>query len=190
MLTKWCRQLSAEGNLPNWITGTLREIVIFEMMRSYFHHPFNRYAWVLGHDRWGSKMNYYSDVVKKLGLITSMMAKFAMNAGRRTFFSKNGDVLAQAVLDMAEAMNLEMIEKWVTMSEEEARGRLERHLGKYISRVRAECRRMEEAARLRAEVEARRQPLFKSEKFTKSGDSDFKGNNTEMESNKDILYIL
>lgn len=44
MLTKWARQLSAECNLPSWLEGALREIVLFELMRSYFHHSFNRYA--------------------------------------------------------------------------------------------------------------------------------------------------
>ncbi|PNP51938.1 hypothetical protein THARTR1_07147 [Trichoderma harzianum] len=44
MLTKWSRQLSAECSLPSWLDGALREIVLFELIRSYFHHPFNRYA--------------------------------------------------------------------------------------------------------------------------------------------------
>jgi hypothetical protein len=34
-------------SLPDWIKRTLREIVLFELMRSYFRHPFNRYAWVV-----------------------------------------------------------------------------------------------------------------------------------------------
>ncbi|KAL7896467.1 hypothetical protein HDV63DRAFT_401273 [Trichoderma sp. SZMC 28014] len=44
LLTKWSRQLSAETSLPSWITSALREIILFELMKARFHHPFNRNA--------------------------------------------------------------------------------------------------------------------------------------------------
>ncbi|KAH8124223.1 hypothetical protein LI328DRAFT_87922 [Trichoderma asperelloides] len=47
-LTKWSRQLSAECKLPAWLTGSLREIVIFEMMRSYFTSLTDTPRWLAG----------------------------------------------------------------------------------------------------------------------------------------------
>lgn len=67
MLTKYSRQLSAEANLPSWITGSLREAVLFELMKAYFNHPFNRYAWVVTYDLDGIKMDYYTEAIIKLG---------------------------------------------------------------------------------------------------------------------------
>ncbi|KAL7809838.1 hypothetical protein V8C44DRAFT_333584 [Trichoderma aethiopicum] len=32
--------------LPEWMSGTLREVVIFKLIRSYYHQSFNRYSWV------------------------------------------------------------------------------------------------------------------------------------------------
>lgn len=75
MLTKWARQLSAECEWPNWFTGFMRELVIFEIMRAYFNHPFNRYAWVVVH---GADMDYYSDKVVKLGLLLSFAANLLL----------------------------------------------------------------------------------------------------------------
>ncbi|KAL6826034.1 hypothetical protein J3E69DRAFT_366579 [Trichoderma sp. SZMC 28015] len=35
MLTKWARQLSAESNAKSWLSGALREMVLFEIMKTY-----------------------------------------------------------------------------------------------------------------------------------------------------------
>ncbi|UKZ89720.1 uncharacterized protein TrAFT101_004760 [Trichoderma asperellum] len=65
---KWHNlKLSAEANLPSWITGSLREAVLFELMKAYFNHPFNRYAWVVTYDLDGIKMDYYTEAIIKLG---------------------------------------------------------------------------------------------------------------------------
>ncbi|KAL7785125.1 hypothetical protein V8C43DRAFT_317846 [Trichoderma afarasin] len=35
MLTKWARQLSAESNVKSWLSGAQREMVLFEIMKTY-----------------------------------------------------------------------------------------------------------------------------------------------------------
>ncbi|KAL6800339.1 hypothetical protein J3E68DRAFT_448616 [Trichoderma sp. SZMC 28012] len=35
MLTKWARQLSAESNVKSWLSGAPREMVLFEIMKTY-----------------------------------------------------------------------------------------------------------------------------------------------------------
>lgn len=65
--------------------GTMREIVLFEIMRAYFLHPFNRYAWVIIHDRDGAEMDYYSREVLNLGAVLSLTAKLAINADNKDF---------------------------------------------------------------------------------------------------------
>lgn len=35
MLTKWARQLPAESNVKSWLSGVLREMFLFEIMKTY-----------------------------------------------------------------------------------------------------------------------------------------------------------
>ncbi|KAL6787585.1 hypothetical protein J3E68DRAFT_445441 [Trichoderma sp. SZMC 28012] len=55
---KWVKQLSAECNLPEWMTGALRELMLYELVRSHFNQPFNRYGWVILSERDGKQMDY------------------------------------------------------------------------------------------------------------------------------------
>ncbi|KAL7922224.1 hypothetical protein ACQKWADRAFT_82588 [Trichoderma austrokoningii] len=75
MLMKWAEQLSAEVDLPTGLTSSLREIVIFEMLKTMWGHPFNRYAWVhlFGVD--GAAMDYYPPASIQLGHAISYVAK-------------------------------------------------------------------------------------------------------------------
>lgn len=46
-LTKYSIQVSAEIDLPDWLVGVPREIVVWEAIKASWHTPFNRYAWVM-----------------------------------------------------------------------------------------------------------------------------------------------
>lgn len=76
-LVKWVRQLSAEAGLPDWLTGTNREIVLWEIIKTYLGHNVNRYAWVIMkalHDDKSKFMPHEPEVVK-LGHAISILAK-------------------------------------------------------------------------------------------------------------------
>lgn len=53
---------------------------------------------MVGWDKWGHKLNYYSDAINKFGLLLSIIAKLTMN-GNNSIYVKNVDVLTKAVRD-------------------------------------------------------------------------------------------
>jgi hypothetical protein len=170
MVTKWVRQLSAECKLPDWIKGTLREIVLFELMRSYFHHPFNRYVWVVLWDRDGPKMEYFSAEVRVLGLALSLVAKLVINSKNTLFWERNDEVLVSGLFKMAMETTEATLQGWVKLQEEDLRKRMEGRLEGYFKQVRAEASEMLEAAKLKARWEERMQ--YKSAQFVEPGDLD------------------
>ncbi|UKZ55768.1 hypothetical protein TrVGV298_009592 [Trichoderma virens] len=133
LLTKWSRQLSAESNLPRWMTGTLREIVLFELIRSYFHQPFNRYSWVILADRDGKAMAYYSEEAIKLGYACSALAKLSLNTEKGAYWIENDDYIATALLELVASVELKQTEPWLTMDESQLRVAME--LEKFIHGV-------------------------------------------------------
>ena len=81
-MMKWAKTLSTEANIPDWISGALREIVIFEVIKSVFGQPVNRYAWVIMrekdkefHDKEGTFFDPHLNHVTKLGHVFSYIAK-------------------------------------------------------------------------------------------------------------------
>ncbi|KAF5650213.1 uncharacterized protein FTJAE_637 [Fusarium tjaetaba] len=82
--TKWAMQLSRDINLPEWMTGAVREVCIFEMIKTAWHQEFNRYSWVVMHDMGGrnydgSLISYSDDIVPRLGHVFSIAAKLILN---------------------------------------------------------------------------------------------------------------
>ncbi|KAF5547475.1 snf2 family helicase [Fusarium mexicanum] len=78
-VTKWANQLSAEVMLPDWMTDAMREICIFELIKTSWHQPFNRYAWVVERDVSGHDMEYHSDDIIGLGHVFSVVAKLLLH---------------------------------------------------------------------------------------------------------------
>ncbi|KAK1252867.1 hypothetical protein MKX08_004054 [Trichoderma sp. CBMAI-0020] len=75
MLTKWAKYLSVEVNLPASLSGCLRDIVIFEMLKTHWGHCFNRYAWIILFGVDGVALDYYAPDTIQLGHTISYMAK-------------------------------------------------------------------------------------------------------------------
>ncbi|KAK4061812.1 hypothetical protein Trihar35433_9412 [Trichoderma harzianum] len=114
LLTKWSRQLSDEASLPYWIPGAHCEVVFFELMKAYMNHPFNRCAWVVTYDRDSPKMEYYTQMVVKLGHACSALAKLVMKTDREQFWTENDEYLMVAMLEMSQEINVEEFETWLT----------------------------------------------------------------------------
>lgn len=86
-MVKWAKQMSAEMKLEDWYPDNIRELVIFEFQRAYFHQSFNRYAWVLLRDRDPTGFQYYGRQTVKLGYALTCVAKLCLSADteNRTF---------------------------------------------------------------------------------------------------------
>lgn len=79
-MTKWSKQMSAEMALEDWYPDNIRELIIFEFQRAYFHQPFNRYAWLLLRDLSPSSFEYNSELTKKVGHALTCIAKLCISA--------------------------------------------------------------------------------------------------------------
>ncbi|UKZ84728.1 uncharacterized protein TrAFT101_000625 [Trichoderma asperellum] len=86
-MVKWAKQMSAEMSLEDWYPDNIRELIIFEFQRAYFHQPFNKYAWVLLRDRDPSGFKYYGAQTLRLGYALTCVAKLCLSADieNRTF---------------------------------------------------------------------------------------------------------
>ncbi|CVL12374.1 uncharacterized protein FPRN_03580 [Fusarium proliferatum] len=93
--TKWAIQLSNDINLPEWMTGAVREVCIFEMIKTAWHQGFNRYAWVIMHDnRYLDDelyhMSHHDGITDRLGHVFSIAAKLILNFPEdRNFWADN-----------------------------------------------------------------------------------------------------
>jgi hypothetical protein len=100
---KWATQLSAEVALPDWITGVLREMCIFELIKTSWHQPFNRYAWVVEKEIQRRDMSYHSNDTVRLGHIFSLACKVILNIeATREFWEENSIFLVEACRNMLE----------------------------------------------------------------------------------------
>lgn len=77
--TKWAMQLSKDIKLPEWMTGVIREICIFELIKSTWHQEFNRYAWVVAYDLKGLDFEYHDPEWRQLGHVFSIVAKLMLH---------------------------------------------------------------------------------------------------------------
>lgn len=74
-ITKWAVQLSAEVALPSTLDDAIREICIYEAIRSCWRQDFNHYAWTVQHDLHQKTFDYHSNYSVRLGHIFSIVAK-------------------------------------------------------------------------------------------------------------------
>ncbi|KAM0263140.1 hypothetical protein ACHAQJ_001293 [Trichoderma viride] len=169
LLTKWSRQLSAETSLPYWFSGALRELVLFELMKAYMNHPFNRYAWVVIYDRDGPKMEYYTKEVVKLGHACSALAKLVMKTDREQYWTENDQFLMVALIAMVEDITLSELETWLTCGEQVLRRNMEEKLERFVTTIKANEAKKKEAQVLGAQVEARKKH-YKSGEFVSPED--------------------
>ncbi|KAF5578899.1 hypothetical protein FPANT_9825 [Fusarium pseudoanthophilum] len=77
--TNWAMQLSKDIKLPEWMTGVIREICIFELIKSTWHQEFNRYACVVAHDLKGRDFEYHDPKWGQLGHVFSIVAKLVLH---------------------------------------------------------------------------------------------------------------
>ncbi|KAM6484740.1 hypothetical protein HDV62DRAFT_379126 [Trichoderma sp. SZMC 28011] len=169
LLTEWSQQLSAETSLPDWISGALREVALFELMKAYMNHPFNRYAWLVFHDRDGPKMEYYTQEVVKLGHACSALARLVMKTNRAQYWRENDDFLMVAMLEMTQDMSLEELETWLICEEQVLRRNMEAKLERFITIVKWNEDKRQEAKVLKDQVEARKMQC-QSDEFLTSED--------------------
>ncbi|PTB47394.1 hypothetical protein M431DRAFT_102340 [Trichoderma harzianum CBS 226.95] len=161
LLTKWSRQLSAESNLPQWMNGALREVMLFELMRAHWNQPFNRYSWVIIAERDGKSMDYYSEEAIKLGYCCSLLAKLVLFDKKEDYWNENDDFIAIALLELAGSQELEQLEQWLKLDDQGLRVTLELRLTKLIHVAKTNETNKEQIERFRDGVKQRqaREPI-------------------------------
>ncbi|KKP06378.1 hypothetical protein THAR02_01526 [Trichoderma harzianum] len=170
LLMKWVKQLSAECNLPEWMTGALRELMLYELVRSYFHQPFNRYGWVILSERDGKQMDYYSEESIKLGYACSLVAKLILISENQPYYTEHDDYLAVAMLDLVASQPMSIFEEWLAFAEGRLRVVLELRLTKFIEE--AKKAKGEQAKFYRRRMEERQKALTEEIEIADDYDSD------------------
>lgn len=100
---RWATQLSAEVALPDWMTGGLREMCIFELIKTSWHQSFNLYAWVVEKEIQGKDMSYHSNDTVCAGHIFSLACKVILNIEEtRQIWQENSIFLVEACRKMLE----------------------------------------------------------------------------------------
>ncbi|KAF4335374.1 hypothetical protein FBEOM_10783 [Fusarium beomiforme] len=101
--TRWAMQVSEIIKLPNWITGVLREICIFELIKSTWHQGFNRYAWVVAYDLKDGNFSYHDPEWRRLGNVFSIAAKLILHHPEDSrFWIKSMPVLVEGCYHIME----------------------------------------------------------------------------------------
>ncbi|KAF3072859.1 hypothetical protein CFAM422_004886 [Trichoderma lentiforme] len=170
LLMKWVKQLSAECSLPEWMTGALRELMLYELVRSYFNQPFNRYGWVILAERDGKQMDYYSEESIKLGYACSLVAKLILITDNQPYYTEHDDYLAVAMLDLVASQPMSIFEEWLTFAEGRLRVVLEMRLTKFIEE--AKKAKGEQAKFYRRRMEERQKALAEEIEISDDYDSD------------------
>jgi len=100
---RWATQLSAEVALPDWVTGGLREMCIFELIKTSWHQLFIRYDWVVEKEIQGKDMPYHSNDTVCVSHIFSLACKVILNIEEtREFWQENSIFLVAACRKMLE----------------------------------------------------------------------------------------
>lgn len=104
--TKWATQLSTELDLPEWMTDKVREICVFEWIKTSWHQSFNRYAWIVEHKVRGNDMAYHSNNMIVLGHVFSLAAKLILSHPEdKEFWVENMPVLVQGCRGMIKSFD-------------------------------------------------------------------------------------
>lgn len=102
VFTDWWSKGISSMDIPEWRwmsfhPGT-RDICSFELAKTVFHQPFNRYAWIAQEAR-GISFSYHSDATTRLGHVFSMAARLIIHQHQdQEFWEANSPVLARGCL--------------------------------------------------------------------------------------------
>ncbi|KAM5369507.1 hypothetical protein ACJA88_010495 [Fusarium oxysporum] len=104
--TKWAMQLSKDIKLPEWMTGVVREICIFELIKSTWHQQFNRYACVVACDLKGHDFEYHDPEWCQLGHVFSIAAKLMLHHSEdKDFWVESMPVLMELCFHFKDAFD-------------------------------------------------------------------------------------
>lgn len=81
LVRKWALQQSTKIRLPSWLKGALREVCVYEMIKTAWNQPFNRYVWVVLEDHRRSGIRHDSKRTENLAHVVSIAAKLLLRCG-------------------------------------------------------------------------------------------------------------
>lgn len=104
LVQNWIVTSSSKCGLPLWMDNEILEISLCEVMKSLWHQPFNRYAWLVEHEYSQFEMSYHADHIIILGHVFSMLARLFLSAHDKTerdFYNGNVDVLVEVARQLS-----------------------------------------------------------------------------------------
>lgn len=131
LVERWLWQLSAESGLPRWLKGSLGEICVCEIMKTYWLAPFNRYTWIVEKDMTGADMNYHSERVIAAGHVFSIIAKLVLSIDpqdveAQEWWLSHLKYLTNSALDFAKSSKTgkaTILAAWLTLPVDELRAK-------------------------------------------------------------------
>ncbi|XEV01733.1 hypothetical protein FSHL1_007020 [Fusarium sambucinum] len=109
VVQKWLATASSKYDLPQWMDYEILEICLCELMKSQWHQPFNRYAWVVEHEFFKSEMSYHGDKTIILGHVFSMLARLFFTThdkAEQDFYRHNVGAFVEAAKFMSDIERL------------------------------------------------------------------------------------
>ncbi|KAF5009663.1 hypothetical protein FDECE_4132 [Fusarium decemcellulare] len=102
-LSKWASQLSAEIGLPDWMQGAIREVCVWETIKTFLHQEFNRYAWMIERDMGEEELVYHGELTIKLSHVFSIVAKLLIrsNSEDQEFWCQSREYLVAGLIHLA-----------------------------------------------------------------------------------------
>ncbi|EKJ68980.1 hypothetical protein FPSE_10853, partial [Fusarium pseudograminearum CS3096] len=172
LLTNWIVTSSYNCGLPLWMDDEILEISLCEVMKSLWHQPFNRYAWLVEHEYSQFEMSYHANHIIILGHVFSMLARLFLSAHEKTeqdFYNGNVDVLVEVARrlsnpesDICHFRTVNAAEHYLRLDGEIFAPRMAKIIRRTIKVIREETELGEASeteshnVRLRAAVDARR----------------------------------
>ncbi|OAQ76887.1 hypothetical protein VFPFJ_10424 [Purpureocillium lilacinum] len=170
-VAKLASQLAAELDLQTGFGDGIEEVIVFECMRAYYHHSFNRLAWVLLKPSDPTGFRYYADNTIKLGHALSIIAKMAISTEgkeHRAYFLRDiGRYLVQTLTEWVSDKPVEDLYRrsLATGAELWDNEEADKEIAQVLEQVRARCEEDE------AEEEARQTHLALQKERTRQRDA-------------------
>lgn len=122
-LARWVNQASAECALPVTISGDLRELILYEAIKSRWNTGFNRYIWIVLRDMSVPMWDLHLPSTQVVGLfctlVTRMVLKYMLEPNGLEFWDAATDLLSSAVVEVHqdEELTIEKMSEYITKFE-------------------------------------------------------------------------
>ncbi|KAJ3515514.1 hypothetical protein NM208_g14955 [Fusarium decemcellulare] len=92
-----------EIGLPDWMQGAIREVCVWETIKTFLHQEFNRYTWKIERDMGEEELVYHGELTVKLSHVFSIVAKLLIrsNSEDQEFWCQSKEYLVAGLIHLA-----------------------------------------------------------------------------------------